>query len=195
MPAPIFMDFRLRIVRAVEHGSSMRETARRFAVSPSAAIELMQRCASPAAPHPTAMAGIAARSSSRMRRTASLRHPCRPLDHPLRAPPDRAEAQKNVWPAPSARECLSSAERSASTYSAAWRCRGQDGDPRGPSLPSRPGVACAAFFGQSVEPPVDRQAISCSPPADLRSVWRRPPLWTRLGALQRARRHGTARHA
>jgi transposase len=42
MPAPISMDLRLRIVRAVERGSSIRAAARRFAVSPSAAIELMQ---------------------------------------------------------------------------------------------------------------------------------------------------------
>jgi transposase len=34
---------RLRIVRAVERGSSIRAAARRFAVSPSAAIKLMQR--------------------------------------------------------------------------------------------------------------------------------------------------------
>lgn len=43
MPAPISMDLRLRIVRAVERGSSIREAARRFAVSASAAIKLMQR--------------------------------------------------------------------------------------------------------------------------------------------------------
>jgi putative transposase len=43
MPAPISMDLRLRIVRAVEGGSSIREAARRFAVSPSAAIKLMHR--------------------------------------------------------------------------------------------------------------------------------------------------------
>jgi transposase len=43
MPAPISMELRLRIVRAVERGSSIREAARRFAVSPSAAIKLMQR--------------------------------------------------------------------------------------------------------------------------------------------------------
>jgi transposase len=43
MPAPMSMDLRLRIVRAVERGSSIREAARRFAVSPSAAIKLMQR--------------------------------------------------------------------------------------------------------------------------------------------------------
>ena len=43
MPAPRSMDLRLRIVRAVERGSSIRGAARRFAVSPSAAIKLMQR--------------------------------------------------------------------------------------------------------------------------------------------------------
>jgi transposase len=43
MPAPMSMDLRLRIVRAVEQGSSIRQAARRFAVSPSAAIKLMQR--------------------------------------------------------------------------------------------------------------------------------------------------------
>ena len=43
MPAPISMDLRLRIVRAVERASSIRAAARRFAVSPSAAIKLMQR--------------------------------------------------------------------------------------------------------------------------------------------------------
>jgi transposase len=43
MPAPISMDLRLRVVRAVEGGSSIRQAARRFAVSPSAAVKLMQR--------------------------------------------------------------------------------------------------------------------------------------------------------
>ena len=43
MPAPISMDLRLRIVDAVESGSSIRGAPRRFAVSPSAAIKLMQR--------------------------------------------------------------------------------------------------------------------------------------------------------
>jgi transposase len=43
MPAPMSLDLRLRIVGAVERGSSIREAARRFAVSPSAAIKLMQR--------------------------------------------------------------------------------------------------------------------------------------------------------
>ena len=43
MPAPMSLDLRLRIVRAVEQGSSIRGAARRFAVSASAAIKLMQR--------------------------------------------------------------------------------------------------------------------------------------------------------
>jgi transposase len=43
MPAPMSMDLRHRIVRAVERGSSIRAAAQRFAVSPSAAIKLMQR--------------------------------------------------------------------------------------------------------------------------------------------------------
>ena len=43
MPAPISMDLRLRIVGAVEGGSSIRGAARRLAISPSAAIKLMQR--------------------------------------------------------------------------------------------------------------------------------------------------------
>jgi transposase len=43
MPAPMSLDLRVRIVRAVEQGSSIRGAARRFAVSPSAAIKLMQR--------------------------------------------------------------------------------------------------------------------------------------------------------
>jgi transposase len=52
MPAPISMDLRLRIVRAVERGSSIRAAAQRVAVSPSAAIKLMQRVGATAAPHP-----------------------------------------------------------------------------------------------------------------------------------------------
>jgi transposase len=43
MPPPMSLELGLRIGRAVEDGSSIREAARRFAVSPSAAIELRQR--------------------------------------------------------------------------------------------------------------------------------------------------------
>jgi transposase len=43
MPGPRSMDLRMRIVCAVEQGSSIRAAARGFAVSPAAAIKLMQR--------------------------------------------------------------------------------------------------------------------------------------------------------
>ena len=43
MTAPLSQDMRARIVRAVDAGSSARSAARRFEVSPSAAIKLMQR--------------------------------------------------------------------------------------------------------------------------------------------------------
>ena len=43
MTAPLSQDLRERIVRAVEGGSTIRQAARRFAVSASAAVKLMQR--------------------------------------------------------------------------------------------------------------------------------------------------------
>jgi transposase len=43
MTAPLSLDLRRRIVRAVEAGNSARQAAERFEVSPSAAIKLMQR--------------------------------------------------------------------------------------------------------------------------------------------------------
>ena len=43
MPAPLSRDLRERIVRAVEGGSSIRQAALRFEVSPSAAVKLMRR--------------------------------------------------------------------------------------------------------------------------------------------------------
>jgi transposase len=43
MTASLSQDLRERIVRAVEGGSSIRQAARRFAVSASAASKLMQR--------------------------------------------------------------------------------------------------------------------------------------------------------
>jgi transposase len=43
MTAPLSQDLRERIADAVEGGSTMRQAARRFAVSASAAIKLMQR--------------------------------------------------------------------------------------------------------------------------------------------------------
>ena len=43
MTAPLSRDLRERIVRAVEGGASIRQAARRFEVSPSAAVKLMRR--------------------------------------------------------------------------------------------------------------------------------------------------------
>src|SRR3954454_6519109 len=43
MTAPLSQDLRERIVRVVEGGSTIRQAGRRFAVSASAAIKLMQR--------------------------------------------------------------------------------------------------------------------------------------------------------
>jgi len=43
MPASLSLDLRERLVEAVENGSSIRQAARRFSVSPSTAIKLMQR--------------------------------------------------------------------------------------------------------------------------------------------------------
>lgn len=43
MPVPLSSDLRERIVRAVAKGSSIRQAALRFEVSPSAAVKLMRR--------------------------------------------------------------------------------------------------------------------------------------------------------
>ena len=43
MTAPLSVDLRRRLVRAVEAGSSAREAARRFEVSAPAAIKLVRR--------------------------------------------------------------------------------------------------------------------------------------------------------
>ncbi len=43
MTAPLSKDLRRRLVRAVEAGSSAREAARRFEVSPSAAVKIVRR--------------------------------------------------------------------------------------------------------------------------------------------------------
>src|SRR3712207_8331359 len=43
MTAPLSQDLRERIVRAIEGGSSIRQAAARYEVSPSAAVKLMRR--------------------------------------------------------------------------------------------------------------------------------------------------------
>ena len=57
MPAPLSIDLRRRIVEAVADGSSIRAAARRFAVSPSAAIKLMQRVRATGSPAPARFGG------------------------------------------------------------------------------------------------------------------------------------------
>ena len=113
MPAPISMDLRLRIVRAVERGSSIREAARRFAVSPSAAIKLMQRVRATGSAAPARYGGhrrpLLERYEPDLRKLieatpditlaelqaevrAALRHPRRALDPAQPPPPARLEA-------------------------------------------------------------------------------------------------------
>ena len=57
MAAPLSMDLRVRIVRLVEAGSSARQAAERFEVSPSAAVKLMQRVRETGSPAPGRMGG------------------------------------------------------------------------------------------------------------------------------------------
>ena len=95
MPAPMSMDLRLRIVRAVEGGSSIRAAARRFAVSPSAAIKLMQRVRATGSAARRAMAAIAGRCWSRTRPTCAELVEAMPGHHARRAP-GRAAAALSV---------------------------------------------------------------------------------------------------
>jgi transposase len=57
MPTSMSLDLRQRIVGALEGGSSIREAARRIAVSPSAAIKLMQRVRTTGSPAPARYGG------------------------------------------------------------------------------------------------------------------------------------------
>ena len=57
MPAPLSRDLRDRIVRAVEGGSSIRQAALRFDVSPSAAVKLMRRFRESGSPAPARFGG------------------------------------------------------------------------------------------------------------------------------------------
>ena len=57
MPAPLSRDLRQRIVRAVEGGSSIRQAALRFDVSPSAAAKLMRRFRQSGSPAPARFGG------------------------------------------------------------------------------------------------------------------------------------------
>jgi transposase len=55
--APLSLDLRERIVCAVDDGSTIRQAARRFAVSASAAIKLMQRVRQTGSPAPAKIGG------------------------------------------------------------------------------------------------------------------------------------------
>jgi len=57
MAAPLSMDLRQRIVSAVEAGASCNSVARRFGVSVSAVIKLMQRVHTTGSPAPGQMGG------------------------------------------------------------------------------------------------------------------------------------------
>lgn len=57
MPAPLSRDLRERIVRAVKGGSSIRQAALRFEVSPSAAVKLMRRFRQSGSPAPARFGG------------------------------------------------------------------------------------------------------------------------------------------
>jgi putative transposase len=57
MPAPLSQDLRERIVRAVANGSTTRQAALRFDVSPSAAIKLVRRVREGGSPAPARFGG------------------------------------------------------------------------------------------------------------------------------------------
>ena len=57
MTAPLSVDLRSRLVRAVEAGSSARQAAARFEVSASAAIKLMRRVRRTGSPSPAKIGG------------------------------------------------------------------------------------------------------------------------------------------
>ena len=57
MPVPLSRDLRERIVRAVQGGSSIRQAALRFEVSPSATVKLMRRFRQSGSPAPARYGG------------------------------------------------------------------------------------------------------------------------------------------
>jgi transposase len=57
MTAPLSQDLRQRIVRVVAQGSSIRQAAKRFEVSASAAIKLMQRVRQTGSTEPAKIGG------------------------------------------------------------------------------------------------------------------------------------------
>ena len=77
MTAPLSQDLRKRLVRAVEEGSSAREAAVRFDVSPSAAIKLVRRVRETGSTEPAKIGGyrkpLLARHEDLLRELTSTR--------------------------------------------------------------------------------------------------------------------------
>ena len=104
MPAPLSRDLRDRIVRAIEGGSSIRQAALRFAVSPSAAVKGMRRFRESGSPAPERFGGhrrpILEPHEALVRSGPgrSVRHlPCR---DPIRAAPARHFGGRNLHDRP-----------------------------------------------------------------------------------------------
>jgi transposase len=95
MAAPMSMDLRLRIVGAIERGSSIRQAVRRFAVSPSVAIKLMQRVRADRERRAGALWRAPAARARADGAAAALRGAGWSLDDPQRASADRSAAQKS----------------------------------------------------------------------------------------------------
>jgi transposase-like protein len=94
------MDLRLRIVRAVERGSSIRAAARRFAVSPSAAIKLTQRvrATGSAAPARYGRSGARPATGQTPVESSAARLPPTPLPSPPGCVASTPRAQQNQHP-------------------------------------------------------------------------------------------------
>ncbi|MFC7694233.1 transposase [Paeniroseomonas aquatica] len=150
MTAPLSTDLRRRLVRAVEAGSSAREAARRFEVSPSAAIKLMQRVRATGSAAPAKVGGY---RKPLLAGHEALLHELTMAKPGITLAEVQAELtgrgiqagslatiwstlrrlglrHKNVWPAPSASGFTTWYDQSTPTYPVTGHRPGQDGDPR-----------------------------------------------------------------
>jgi transposase-like protein len=97
MAAPLSQDLRRRIVQTVAQGSSIRQAAARFEVSPSAAIKLMRRVRATGSTAPARIGGY--------RRPVLGPHAALSWSRPIRAS-----------------RCLSCGPRWPSVAVPSWRC-------------------------------------------------------------------------
>jgi len=79
MTAPLSQDLRQRIVRSVTEGSSIRQAAERFEVSPSAAIKLMQRVRRTGDTRPGKIGGLWRAEQNQATRWSAPLHPDTPI--------------------------------------------------------------------------------------------------------------------